>query len=378
MKKIIAVILLIGFVLSSCGTCGVVFAGEKMAALDSPYYFHGHAEIVEEAPKNEQLFTGEVDVIKEKTEIKMTVSQVLSASISEEGDEFFAEITSEIEGAKGLMLPSGTIAHGVIRKIEDSKYLGRDGYIEMTFDYLVTPDGREIPIEGKMTTKLNPILATAKVVAEDIAYTAAGGVVGGIATLQGLGLEAAIASQGYTVAGGAAVGGAVGLGLALARKGKSVVISPGEEIKVKLLEPLELDVLNENAFLQDEIVNENLRIKINNVRHEKDPFGVPNTITLQVSVNNFTDTDFSSYDIGLINDYNKLYHPSIFNDNSIAFKSIKSGDRVAGHLSFAVDNPQRKHWLVFYDRKSRKVTAKISVDNAQLAIKKSKKNKKRS
>ena len=76
-----------------------------------------------------------------------------------------------------------------------------------------------------------------------------------------------------------------------------------------------------------------------------------------------------------MNDYNKVYHPSIFNDNSIAFKSIKSGDRVAGHLSFAVDNPKRKHWLVFYDRRSRKMIAKISVDNAQIDIKKAKKNK---
>ncbi len=349
----------------------------RLAALDSGY-FQGHAEINEKAPdRNSELFTGEVEKLDKKTEIKMTVSQVLSASLSEEGDEFFAEISSELEGKKGLILPTGTIAHGTIRKLVDSKHLGRDGYITLTFDYLVTPDGREIPIEGSMTTKLNPAVAAAKVVAEDVAYTAVGGVVGGVASLQGLGLEAAIASHGYTVAGGAAIGGAIGLGMSLARKGESVVITPGEEIKVKLLEPVELDVLNENAFRQDEIVNENLRIKINNVKLENDPFGEKNTITLQVSINNFTNTDFSSYDIGLMNDYNKVYHPSIFNDNSIALKSIKSGDRVAGHLSFAVDNPKRKHWLVFYDRRSRKMVAKISVDNAQIDIKKAKKNKHR-
>ena len=379
MRKNKVLLFQIVFFLSLLFTNHICIANECIASLDSPYFFKGRAEVTENAPiKDEELFTGESEVLDKKTEIKMTVSQVLSASLSEEGDEFFAEITSEVEGEKGLVLPNGTIAHGVIRKVEDSKHFGRDGFLELTFDYLVTPDGREIPIEGSMTTKLNPVVATAKVVAEDIAYTAVGGVIGGFTALQALGLEAAVASQGYTVAGGAAIGGAVGLGMSLARKGESVVISPGEEIKVKLLAPLELDVLNEKAFLQEEIINDNLRVKINNIKHEKDPFGVPNTITLQVSVNNFTDTDFSSYDIGLINDYNKLYHPSIFNDNSIAFDTIKSGDRVAGHLSFAVDNPKRKHWLVFYDRKARKMITKISVDNAQLAIKKSKKNKRKS
>jgi len=379
MKKFqIIVLTFIVFIHTYFCSPAVYGVGTKIAALDS-HYFQGHAEITDKRGNNDKkLFTGEVDVIDKKTEIKMTVSQVLSVNLSEEGDEFFAEITNGVEGSKGLVLPHGTIAHGTVRKLVDSKYLGRDGYIELSFDYLVTPDGREVPIEGKVTTKLNPVVATAKVVAEDLGYTAAGGFVGGMMALQGLGVGAAVASHGYTVAGGAAVGGAVGLGLSLMRKGAPVIISPGDEIKVKLLEPLKLDVMHEDAFKQDEIVHDDLKVKINNVKLEKDPFGELNTITLQVSINNFTDIDFSSYDIGLMNDYNKVYHPSIFKDNSVTLKPIKSGARVAGCLSFAVDNPKRKHWLVFYDRRSRSMISKISVDNAQLALKKAHKNKHKS
>ena len=45
-------------------------------------------------------------------------------------------------------------------------------------------------------------------------------------------------------------------------------------------------------------------------------------------------------------------------------KTIKSGENVSGTLSFSVDTPNRQHWLVFYDRRTNKPLAKISVDNA--------------
>ncbi len=374
MKKLFVILLVLCFL-----TTDFAFAEQITApTVSTQHYFHGHAEITDEKSAEEQeLFTGEMDKIEENTEIKMTVSQILSASLTEEGDEFFAEITSEVEGKKGMMLPNGTVAHGTVRKLVDSKRLGRDGYIELTFDYLITPDGREIPIEGKMTTKLNAAVSVAKIVAENTAYTAAGGVIGGYAALNLLGIEAAIASNGYTLAGGAAVGAAVGLGMGLARKGKEVLITPGDEIKIKVLNTVELPVFSENAFRQEEIIDDALRIKITNVKLEKDPFGALNTITLHLSINNFTNSDFSSCDIGLVNDYNRFYHPSIFTESSLSYNIIKSGDRVAGNLSFAVDNPNRKHWLVFYDRRTRKLISKISVDNAEKAIEKSKRDKKK-
>lgn len=40
--------------------------------------------------------------------------------------------------------------------------MGRQAWINLDFDYLVTPDGREIPIEGKMSTKLHPVAEASK------------------------------------------------------------------------------------------------------------------------------------------------------------------------------------------------------------------------
>ena len=382
MKKIICHILLAAFLFVHCGgyACASDIQSESNAVLNnkSEEVFKGRAEITDKADRdNKELFTGEVDQLEAKDVIKMTVSQVLSSGYTEEGDEFFAEISSEVEGEKGVILPAGTIAHGSVKEIQSSKRLGRDGWIEVNFDYLITPDGREIPIQGKMSTKLNPVVGTSKVVAKGAGYTAVGGAVGGILALNMFGLPAAIASQGYTVAGGAALGGAVGLGMALYRKGKDVLISPGDEIRVKVVSGVELPVFKKEALKQEEFICDGLNVKITNIDFEKDPFGELNTITVAIVITNLTDKYFTGFDMSLINDLNASFYPSVFGDTTLMFSKIKPGDRIAGRISFSVDNIKRKHWLVFYDRAQRKQIAKISIDNAYRDIQDKKKNAKK-
>ena len=321
------------------------------------------------------MFTGEVEKLEKKDVIEMTVSQVLDSNLSVEGDEFFAEVTSEVYGDEGVILPKGTIAHGKIVKIEDPKKLGRSGWIELDFDYLMTPDGREIPIEGKMSTKLHPIVETTKIMAQDVGYTALGGVAGGFLALNWLGLEAAIASQGYTVLGGAAVGGAIGLGMALLRKGHDVLIAPGDEIKVKINSTVPLPVYKDTALMQHELFYPGLDIHISDIKHEEDPFGEVNTITLTILISNMSDKTFSGLDMALVNDYNRVFRPSVFGDTKIMFRQIKPGDKVAGQISFAVDNVNRKFWLTFYDRRYGKALSKISIDNAYRKVSKKTKRK---
>lgn len=315
-------------------------------------------------PRQEEIFTGEIEKLERKDVINMTVSQVLDGALTFEGDEFFAEVTTDVIGDKGVIIPKGTIAHGSIIESGEAKSLGRSAWIEMDFDYLITPDGREIPIEGHMSTKLNPVVETAKIVAQDVGYTAAGGVVGGLVALNLLGLEAAIASQGYTLAAGAAVGGAYGLGMALVRKGHNVLIAPGDEIKVKIKSNVELPVYREEALMQHELFYPGLDIFISNIKHEKDPFDVANTITLTIMITNHSDKNLSGLDMALINDYNAVFRPSIFGDTKIMFKQIKPGEKIVGNISFSVDNINRNFWLVFFDKKKGTPLTKISIDNA--------------
>ena len=326
----------------------------------------GHAEKTDvyEQQMQQELFTGQVEHLERKDVINMTVSQVLDSNINMEGDEFFAEVTDEVKGDTGVIIPKGTIAHGRISQTGDAKRLGRQAWISLDFDYLVTPDGREIPIEGKMSTKLHPVAEASKIVAQDVGYTLAGRAVGGFMALNWLGLEAAIASQGYTVAGGAAIGGAIGLGMALIRKGHDVLIAPGDEIRVKINTSVPLPVYKESALMQHEMFYPGLDIHISDIKHETDPFGEVNTITLTVMISNMSDKTFSGLDMALVNDYNSVFRPSIFGDTKLMFKQIRPGDKFAGRVSFAVDNVNRSFWLTFYDRRKGTALTKISLDNA--------------
>lgn len=355
-KKILAKMLIFAYLFSNLANVAYCATTSEI--------FQGHAEHTDKPVDQSELFTGKVENLDRKDVLKMTVSQVLDGSFAQEGDEFFAEVTDDVSGATGVVIPTGTVAHGRIKQAGGSRRLGRDGWLDLDFDYLMTPDGREIPIEGKMSTKLHPVTQASKIVATDVGYTAVGGIVGGITALNFFGLEAAIASQGYTVAGGAAVGGAIGLGAALYRKGKEVLIAPGDEIRVKMNTSVPLPVYKDAALMQHELQYDGLNIKINNIDYEKDPFGELNTITLSLSISNMSKLTFSSFDFALVNDYNSVFQPSVFGDNTLMFKQIKPGDRVAGRISFSVDNVKRKFWLTFYDRKNRKPVAKISINNA--------------
>ncbi len=326
--------------------------------------FSGYAEYDNEYTLDKELFTGKTETLEKRDTIEMTVSQVLDGSFSFEGDEFFAEVTSDVYGNKGVIVPKGTLAHGYIKGSGEAKRLGRDGYLDLSFDKLITPDGREIPIEGKMSTKLHPVKAAAKIAATDLGYTAAGGVIGGIFAAQALGIEAAIASNGYTIAGGAAIGGAIGLGMSLYRKGKDVLISPGDEIRVKILSSVELPVYREEALTKKEIIYPGLDIRISNILYEKDPFGEVNTITLSLCISNMSDKSFAGMDLALLSDYNTIHNPSIFGDTKILFSQFKPGDRKAGKISFSVNNVKHSYWLVVNDRTKNKPLAKISLDNA--------------
>lgn len=330
---------------------------------------------------NKELFTGEIDVLDEKDTIKMTVSQVLNGSYTEVGDEFFAEITEDVLGGKhkkGVIVPKGSIIHGVVTTLEDPKNLGRNGYMVTVFDYLVTPDGRQIPINASLSTKENLVKGTAKNVVKHVGVTAAGGAIGTLFAMNLLGLEAAIASNGMTLAGGAAVGGAVGLVSSLINKGKNVNIKPGDELKIKMVTDLEIPVMSREAFKQEDILYEGLDVSINKAAFEKDPFGEEDILTLDMKISNMSDKMFYAFDIALMNEIKNVFYPSPFGDTSLWFKKIEPGDVVLGKLSFTISNKKYKHWLVFYDRATRKPIAKYSIDNiiADGKVNKSKKEKK--
>lgn len=321
--------------------------------------------VEQECPQ--EMFTGEYKTVKEKEVIELTVDKVIDTNFSIEGDEFFAKVTNDV-GKNGIVLPKGTVAHGIVYQTRDAKRLGRNGAVTLDFDYLVTPDGRKIPIEGGMSTKLNPVKEFGKIVATDIGYTTVGGVVGGWYALNLFGIEAAIASQGYTIAGGAAVGGTVGLAMSLWRKGKNAVIAPGDKIKIRLKTAVTLPVYKDEALLKEEVSYNGFNVNITNVEYENDPFGEANTITLTLRIENLSDKAFSGMDITLSNEFGQVFYPSVFGNTALMFEQINIGDRLIAKISFSVHDVKGVYWLSFKDRLTKKELVKVSVDNAYKSV----------
>lgn len=341
------------------------------------YVFHGYAQINEEFKEESEVLSETKGMVEKGAKVSMVVSNIINSENNEEGDEFFAEITTDVITPKGVVLPAGSIAHGTIVEITDAKHFNRDANVTLIFDYIATPDGREIPVNAKMTTKRNPIHNAAVVTAEHAGHALGGAALGSMAALNTFGIVGAVASQGYTIAGGAALGGVIGLGVAMSKKGDEVLLAPGDEINVKMLENLNLPVFKESALIEEEILHDKLQVKITSVRLEKDPFGEPNTLTLGLTIVNKTDKTFSTFDMALMNENRAVYYSSPFGNTDLWFKKIPPTGRIAGKVSFAVDNPKQKLWLVFFDNYSKKPLLKLSLNNSKRQIEQNKIKKKK-
>ncbi len=112
LKKLVSIILMINFLIMP------VYAD----------VLRGSVQQSVETDLPSDVYTGEFKEIDSKEVIEMTVEQVIDASLSLEGDEFFARVTSDV-GKNGVVLPKGTVAHGKIYQTKEARRLGRDGYV---------------------------------------------------------------------------------------------------------------------------------------------------------------------------------------------------------------------------------------------------------
>jgi len=323
-----------------------------------------------ELPQSPTVNTGDVRVVAPGTELDLYLTTEIEAGETVEGDEFFGKISKDVMVDGRVVIPRGTVAHGVLSTLEGPKRAGRNGYINTIFDYLITPDGREVPIEGNSTTRDSKGKAAAKVVGRAAGYTAVGGVVGTLIALQVGGLEGAAASHGATLAGGAAIGGATGLTIAMLMKGKSVMLQPGSEMHVKLSEPLQLPTMTMPDETAEDFSLPGMEVNVASVRIHGHPSG---EITLTLDVLNQTESAFSMFEIGLEDELGHVVFPFPFDDTGVGSNKIKPHSHFNGTIMFSVDNVKSRQKLVFYKPYSRQPLAKFALTDAMLASGKARK-----
>ncbi|MBX2860704.1 MAG: hypothetical protein KTR14_05690 [Vampirovibrio sp.] len=298
----------------------------------------------------------------EGTDIPITVNlSDMQLDALADGDAFYAKISRPVTSGGKVVIPRNSILEGSVTGSSDAKRLGRHASISVEFENLILPDGQEIPIDAKFTTKDSVMKTVGRNVVRGAGYSAAGGVVGGIMAFRMAGIAGSVASQGYVVAGGAAVGGTIGLTSALMKKGRDKKVDASQALTLELKEPLTLPVSDEPAVEKDETIP-GLSVTIEKTRITENPMGDPTQLTLNLAIKNDCDIAFGFYDIALKDENGMLFYASSYSDKDLMFHKLKPGQKVNGRLSFNVDNPRMFHQLVFFKPNTREPVAVVALN----------------
>lgn len=156
-------------------------------------------------------------------------------------DRFHARLDEAITDEAGnMVLPANLLVVGHVQEVTPAQMGRRSGIIEVAFDRLVMPDGRELLVKGILTSA--DARERKKLKIDEEGVIEGGGqlkrntmfVGGGAAT------GAVIGAIAGGAAFGAAVGAAAGVIAVLLAKGKEAIVEPGTLIGLELTESLDL------------------------------------------------------------------------------------------------------------------------------------------
>jgi len=326
-------------------------------------YLKGH--VFKSAPP---FLTGLVHTAPEGTTVELTLVANLNSEVNQKGDEVFARVSTSMVDGKRLLLPAGWYLHGLVTGVSRQKRLGRDGWIEIEFDKLVSPDGSwELPFPVSLSTKDNKLKSVAKTVATDLYHVGQGAIGGAILSAQLTGIPLAIMTHGYSLAAGAAVGGAAGAVGALKRKGQIASFYPGDQIKVSLDEPIALPEFKKEAETGPIVLSDSpadIAVAIEKATFQKDPFGdrAAQLLTIDITVDNRTSRQLSFFDLAVVSDHNMLYLPSITTDMRFWRSKFPPGTSRQATVSFSVDRPDDHYFLVLLNESKDRAIARIPIN----------------
>jgi hypothetical protein len=287
------------------------------------------------------------------TKVDLTLMCNLNSEVSQIGDEVHARVGMTVKDGSKVLLPEGWYLRGTITDATGQKRLGRNGFVEVEFDKLVSPNGEmELPFHAKVSTRDNQLKAIAKIAAIDAGYVTVGAAAGAVMSVQLTGIPLAVATHGYSVAIGAGVGATIGAIGALKRKGKIASLYPGDDIKLTVAEPITLPGFNPDviASLKPPPKLENFEFLIKRAQFLKDPMdSQARLLRVDVSINNQTKKEYRLADIAVVSDRNQRYGAYGYSSFGLLGKRIAPNSKEDDVITFSVDSPKRKYFLVLLD-----------------------------
>lgn len=319
-----------------------------------------------------ETMTGEYVFPKKFSNIKINVLKVADSELSQNGEEFFAKVTEDVEVENGIIIPSESIVHGFIKAGKAGKF-GHNGYLKLDADYIILPNGEQYPVKGGMTTKISQAVSITSGIAERTVYTLTGAVLGSGAALNIFGAESAILSSGATIGTGAAIGAIGGIFLPFEQKGKNVAILPDDDISIKIKFSQKIPVYKKNAFNLPDFNDKNFSAEIKNIEYKKNAYNLPDNVILELKITNKTDEKIDIFNMYILDEKNKKYYANMFKNEKLRDFAVFPDKTEEISIPFAVDKVNDSLWLVF--EQNEKIISKISVSNAYKNIPAETKNK---
>ncbi|MCQ2754694.1 MAG: hypothetical protein MJ231_06570 [bacterium] len=181
--------------------------------------------------------------------------QPVSTYSGMQGDSFVATLKNEQSSGTNIILPMGTVVRGSIQDVKTAKRFSRGAKLYLDFDHVVTPTGRQIPLDMSVVSYENIYYDGG--LYKNLGYKEAvqenyekGVQITKNATNYGLKAGESAPGIQYLTTPFCAVGGFIGgvgyfVGDTVAdmfRKGKEVYINQGDVLTVKLLNPIDIPV----------------------------------------------------------------------------------------------------------------------------------------
>ena len=162
------------------------------------------------------------------TQMTLAFDQEVTSKTAVAGDNVTVRTQNPLIVADRVIFPAGSVVEGKVTGVKsaDKGFKDTGGAISVSFDRIVSPDGRSAAIVAGFTMVAE---GSGKKKAAIIGGSAAGGAVLGKVLDKDAG-------------GAALIGGAIGTAIAGSTKGVEAKMEPGEVVQVALEEPLQVKI----------------------------------------------------------------------------------------------------------------------------------------
>jgi len=311
------------------------------------------------------FLSGSVQTIPAETKINLVLPEntYINSQVSQKGDEIWLKVGQDVGNGSSLGVPGGWYMRGLITQVEKIKKGHRDGYVEIEFDKIVSPNGDyEVDFPAKFSSKDKVLKMVAKQVAIGSAYTGAGAAAGALLAWQLTGIQTTIATYGINIGVGAGVGAAIGIFGFGKSTGKIDNFTPGEMITLTTNEPITTVAFNPNEAQSAKPTPtlQGLDLKIEKFKFVKTPWDDKSSKLLEVyvDVDNRSKETYHFFDVAAISE-NGQSCPQV---GTGAKGRIMPNQKGKVHFLFFSNGTKQKYFLLFKSRRTGSELSRVPIN----------------